>query len=66
MEEFDKYVSIEIRTTQTKADKEAYRTGKAVFVPGPSKFGKDKKNSFMDVRIAFYIKITCSSLQNFP
>lgn len=43
MEEFDKYVSIEIRTTQTKADKEAYRTGKAVFVPGPSKFGKDKK-----------------------
>jgi len=43
LEDFDKYISIEIRTTQTKKDKEDYRNGKATFVPGPSKFGKNKK-----------------------
>ena len=43
MEEFDKTIPLEIRTGQTKEDKEAYRTGKAIWVRGISKFGKDKK-----------------------
>ena len=43
MKELDIDVTAEFRTTQTNEDKEAYRTGKAIWIPGPSKFGKDKK-----------------------
>ena len=43
MKDFDRYISIEIRTTQTNEDKEAYNTGKAIYLAGPSKFGKEKK-----------------------
>lgn len=41
--EFDRDITIELRTTQTKRDLEDFRTGKAIWIPGPSKFGKDKK-----------------------
>lgn len=43
MKELDIDITVELRTTQTNEDKEAYRTGKAIWIAGPSKFGKDKK-----------------------
>ena len=43
MEELDKDIDIEIRTTQTKEDREAFKNGTATWLPGPSKFGKDNK-----------------------
>lgn len=48
MEELDKDVTIEVRTTQTKKDKEDYAAGKAVFISGPSKKGKTKKRADWD------------------
>ena len=48
MEEFDKDISIEIRTTQTKADKEAYKNGTAHYLSGKSKFGKYKVSQTWD------------------
>ena len=43
MKELDIETTIELRITQTNEDKEAYRSGKAIWIAGPSKFGKDKK-----------------------
>ena len=47
-QEFDKDLSIEIRTTQTKADKEAYKDRKAHYLSGKSKFGKYKVSQTWD------------------
>lgn len=44
LKELDTTISFQIRTTQTKEDKQLYKDGKAKYVPGPSKFGKDKKD----------------------
>lgn len=44
MTDLDTDISFELRTTQTKVDKELYKTGQAKFVIGKSKFGKPKKN----------------------
>lgn len=44
MEELDKTVTAEIRTTQTNKDKEAFAAGKATYIPGPSTKGKSKKD----------------------
>ncbi len=46
----------EIRTTQTNEDKEAYRTGKAVFLPGASKFKKKKQRVTWEYESPFVIK----------
>lgn len=43
MKELDRDIVVEIRTTQRNEDKEAYRNGTATYLPGPSKFGKPKK-----------------------
>lgn len=43
MADLDTDISFELRTTQTKVDKELYKTGQAKFVAGKSKFGKPKK-----------------------
>ena len=48
MEEFDKDLSIEIRTTQTKSDKESYKNGEAHYLSGKSKFGKYKVSQTWD------------------
>ena len=42
MEEFDIDMPLEIRTTQTKEDKVAFKNGTAKYVSGKSKFGKYK------------------------
>ena len=39
MMELDKEISFELRTTQTNEDKEAYRSNKAMYISGKSKFG---------------------------
>jgi hypothetical protein len=44
MTEFDMDFTVEIRTTQTNEDKEAYKKGTAIYLPGPSKLGKNVKN----------------------
>lgn len=38
--EYDGIVHMQVRTTQTKEDKEAYKAGTAIRIPGPSKYGK--------------------------
>lgn len=48
MEEFDKDLSIEIRTTQTKADKEVYKNGTAHYLSGKSRYGKYKVSQTWD------------------
>ena len=57
MEEFDKGLSIEIRTTQTKADKEAYKNGEAHYLSGQSKFGKYKVSQTWDFESKCIIKL---------
>ena len=44
MTEFDTDFTVEIRTTQTNEDKEAYKKRTAIYLPGPSKLGKNVKN----------------------
>lgn len=44
MEELDTTISFQLRTTQTNADKELFKAGKAKWIAGPSKFGKYKKD----------------------
>ena len=44
-EEHDSWYEVQIRTTQRNCDKELFEKGLAVYVPGPSKFGKDKKST---------------------
>lgn len=51
--EFDTDVSFELRTTQTKIDKELYKKGKAKFVTGLSKYGKEKKEVAWDFESPF-------------
>lgn len=45
MREFDTEISFELRTTQTKEDKIAYKTCQAKYISGKSKFGKYKKST---------------------
>lgn len=45
MGELDTEISFELRTTQTKEDMELYRLGKAKYISGISKFGKNKKST---------------------
>ena len=44
MKELDTTITIELRTTQTNEDKLLYEQGKAKWIIGPSKFGKEKKD----------------------
>lgn len=46
--ELDKNISIEIRTTQTREDKIAYKNGTAHYLSGKSKFGKYKVSKTWD------------------
>lgn len=48
MEECDVDIPMEIRTTQTKADKVAYKNGTAKYASGKSKFGKYKSSQTWD------------------
>ncbi|WP_303669709.1 IS4 family transposase [Selenomonas ruminantium] len=48
MEEFDVDVPLDIRTTQTKEDKVAFKNGTAKYISGKSKFGKNKVSQTWD------------------
>ena len=48
MDEFDKDIPLELRTTQTNEDKIAYRNGTAKYISGKSKFGKNKSSRTWD------------------
>lgn len=56
LEELDKDMSIELRTTQTKADMQAFAEGKAKWIPGLSKSGKEKKKVSWDFESPFVFK----------
>ena len=53
MKELDTTISIELRTTQTNEDKLLYEQGKAKWIIGPSKFGKEKKGITWDFESPF-------------
>lgn len=55
--EFDKEISIELRTTQTNEDKIAYRNKKAKYIAGVSKFGKEKKGITWEYESPFIMKL---------
>lgn len=57
MTDLDTDVSFEIRTTQTNADKELYKTGQTKFLIGKSKFGKPKKNVNWDFESPHIMKL---------
>lgn len=57
MEELDTEVSFELRTTQTKEDKELYKSGKAKFIAGKSKFGKQKKKTTWDFESPYQMNV---------
>lgn len=57
MEELDKDISFELRTTQTNEDKIAYKARKAKYISGKSKFGKNKKSQTWDFESPFYMTI---------
>lgn len=57
MEELDTEISFELRTTQTKEDKELYKSGKAKFIAGKSKFGKQKKKTTWDFESPYQMKL---------
>ena len=57
MTNLDIDISFEIRTTQRNIDKELFRTGKAKWISGPSKFGKQKKAETWDFESPFVIKL---------
>ena len=57
MEEFDKEIHFQIRTTQTNEDKELYKAGKAKYISGASKFGKYKKSQTWDFESPFDMTI---------
>ena len=59
--EFDIDITREIRTTQTKEDKELYKARKAFYIPGFSKFGKHKKQVYWHFESRF--KITFRALR---
>ena len=48
MKKFDTDISVEIRSTQRNIDKELYRDGKAKYIAGPSKFGREKPSQVWD------------------
>lgn len=53
IKEFDLDMETEYRTTQHKADKEAYATGKVKWIQGQSKFNKEKKKICWDFESPF-------------
>lgn len=53
--EFDIDITREIRTTQTKEDKELYKARKAFYIPGFSKFGKHKKQVYWHFESRFIL-----------
>ena len=53
MKELDTTITIELRTTQTNEDKLLYEQGKAKWISGPSKFGKEKKGITWDFESPF-------------
>lgn len=53
MKELDTTITIELRTTQTNEDKLLYEQGKAKWIIGPSKFGKEKKGITWDFESPF-------------
>ena len=53
MKELDTEITFELRTTQTKADKELYVQGKAKWISGKSKFGKYKKSTTWEYESPF-------------
>jgi len=53
----DVYRTVELRTGQTNADKEAYASGKAIYAPGPSKFGKAKKDVAWEFESPFLFSV---------
>lgn len=57
MTELDKEISFELRTTQTNEDKEAYRSKKAKYISGKSKFGKYKKSKAWDFESPYRITL---------
>ena len=57
MAELDTEVSFELRTTQTYADKAAYRNGTAKYASGKSKFGKYKVSQTWDFESPHKMKI---------
>ena len=57
MEEFDKEIHFQIRTTQTNEDKELYKAGRAKYISGASKFGKYKKSQTWDFESPFDMTI---------
>ena len=57
LEEFDKDLSIEVRTTQTKADKEAYKNGTAHYLSGKSRYGKYKVSQTWDFESKCIVKL---------
>ena len=57
--EYDKDVSIELRTTQTKADREAFAAGTAKWIAGHSKNGKTKKQVSWDFESPFLFRYRC-------
>lgn len=53
MKELDTTITIELRTIQTNEDKLLYEQGKAKWIIGPSKFGKEKKGITWDFESPF-------------
>ena len=53
LSELDTDVSFELRTTQRNEDKILFRQRKAKWIPGPSKFGKEKKDVLWDFESPF-------------
>jgi hypothetical protein len=53
MKELDREITVELRTSQTKADKQAYADGTAKYIAGKSKFGKYKKEVTWDFESPF-------------
>lgn len=56
MEKLDMDMSIELRITQTKADRQAFAEGKAKWIAGPSKNGKKKKDVYWDFESPFVFR----------
>ncbi len=57
MEDLDRDISFELRTTQTKEDKILFAQGKARWVCGPSKFGKSKRYVEWEFESPFTMKL---------
>lgn len=55
MEELDTEVSFQVRTSQTKEDKELYKANKAKYISGQSKFGKYKRSATWEYESPFDI-----------